>query len=344
MTLKEHIDDIRDNLEQGLFTNEAAVSQGIVLRFLHALDWPIFNIQIVVPEYTVEKLRVDFALCPVSSKPLVFIEVKQVGKIEGAEEQLFGYAYREGIPIAILTDGQIWQFFYPIGQGDYRERKVYELNLIEGDSEENAVPFDKYLNYESVRTRKSIKIIENDYKQKKIENNLPEAWNKLVARGTTFGIDDMAETVENLCGYRPTDEQALDFLKSLKRGTGPVKRKSISPSISPVKPPPRKKGKQGARQTRLVVTMSNGEKVDHNIAATTFAEVIEKLGIERVRNRKYIERGTPLISTSEHPKYNQHKSERYYIFTNISTKEKKALLEKIATDLHEHLQVKIVDK
>ena len=63
---------------------------------------------------------------------LVFIEVKQVGNIEGAEEQLFEYAFREGVPIAILTDGREWRFFHPTAQGDYRERKVCELNLSEG--------------------------------------------------------------------------------------------------------------------------------------------------------------------------------------------------------------------
>ena len=43
MALREHIDDIRNNLEQGLFTNEAAVSNGIVRRLLDALAWPIYN-------------------------------------------------------------------------------------------------------------------------------------------------------------------------------------------------------------------------------------------------------------------------------------------------------------
>ena len=329
MAFKEHIDDIRNKLEEGLFTNEAAVSQGIVLRFLHALDWPIFNIQVVVPEYTVEKLRVDFALCPVSSKPLVFIEVKQVGKIEGAEEQLFGYAYREGIPIAILTDGQIWQFFYPIGQGDYRERKVYELNLVEGDSEENAVPFDKYLNYESVRTRKSIKIIENDYKEKKIENNLPEAWNKLVARGTTFGIDDLAETVENLCGYRPTDEQVLSFLKSLKIGTKPDNGNGGNSTWNP----------------GLLVTMPNGEKVNHSRSSDTFVEVIEKLGIEQVKHLDIVVGKIPLIADFDVPNRSQRKSGQYYIMLNTSTVQKKSLLEEIASKLGEPLlKVKIVEE
>jgi hypothetical protein len=42
-----------------------------------------------------------------------------------------------------------------------------------------------------------------------------------------------------------------------------------------------KKGKKP--QTRLVVTMSNGEEVAHHNAKDTFVEVIEKLGIDRVR-------------------------------------------------------------
>ena len=37
MELKEHIDDIRSRLEQGRFTNEPAVRQGIVDRLLSAL-------------------------------------------------------------------------------------------------------------------------------------------------------------------------------------------------------------------------------------------------------------------------------------------------------------------
>lgn len=88
MTLKEHIDNIRDNLKKGLYPNEAAVSQGIVLRLLDALAWPKFNTQVILPEYSVGGRRVDFALCHPLSKPIVFVEVKHVGNIEGAERQL----------------------------------------------------------------------------------------------------------------------------------------------------------------------------------------------------------------------------------------------------------------
>lgn len=105
MTLKEYIEDIRDKLEKREYPNEAAVSQGIVLRLLHVLGWPMYNTQVVAPEYDVEGTRVDFALCDPPLKPRVFIEVKKVGNIEGGEKQLFQYAFHEGVPIAILTDG-----------------------------------------------------------------------------------------------------------------------------------------------------------------------------------------------------------------------------------------------
>ena len=116
MTLKEHIDDICNNLVKQVFTSEALVSEGIVRRLLDALGWPRFNPQVVIPEYPVEGGRVDFALCHPPSKPLVFIEVKQVGKIEGAEKQLFEYAFHKGVPVVILTDGKEWYFSTQAGK------------------------------------------------------------------------------------------------------------------------------------------------------------------------------------------------------------------------------------
>lgn len=165
MTLKKHIDDIRSGLQKGIYINEAAVSQGVVLRLLNALDWPIFNTQIVHPQYLVAGRRVDFALCHRESAPQVFIEVKQVVNIEWAEEQLFEYAldYNGVIPIAVLTNGQEWRFFYQMGEGNYREGKVPEIDLIEDGSEEIADFLNRYLNYQSIRSGEAVGAIEKDY-------------------------------------------------------------------------------------------------------------------------------------------------------------------------------------
>lgn len=339
MTLNEHLNDIRDDLRRGAFANEASVSQGIVLRLLHALGWP-YNTQVVTPEYSVEGRRVDFALCNPPLKPLVFIEVKQVGQIKGAERQLFEYAFHTGVPIAILTDGREWHFFQPGGQGDYKERRVYKLDLIETDNEESLGRLNRYLNYELIRTSEAIRAIEEDYRaiseQRHIQTSLPEAWIKLVEEADEFLIGIVAKKTESLCGYTPTGKQILDFLESLNR-TG---LHSIEA------PSPRQKGAPSPTGKHLVVTMPNGEKIAHRVGADTFTEVIEKLGIEKVKDLGDKVRSSPLILTSksDKPNLNQRKSGRYYIVTHGTAETKKNILEKIASNLGVRLKVEIVSK
>ncbi|MYC78069.1 hypothetical protein F4X10_20090, partial [Candidatus Poribacteria bacterium] len=184
MTLKEHIDDIGSRLKNEEFSSEQAVRQGIVDRLLFHLGWPMHDTQIVYPEYTVGSGRVDYALCHPSSTPRVFIEAKQVGNIEGAEEQLFGYDSRIRVPIAVLTDGQEWRFFHPTGEGTWEERQIRKLDFLAMESEECAECLNKYLNYESIRSDEAVNVIREDYdnlvRQRKIEGGLPEAWHTLV--------------------------------------------------------------------------------------------------------------------------------------------------------------------
>ena len=127
--LEQDISDIRENLRRGRYPNEAAVSQGIVRRLLATLGWPVYDPQVVYPEYTLEGRRVDFALCHPANEPRIFIEVKGVGKATGAERQLFEYAFHQGVPLAVLTDGREWSFFLPAGAGSYDERRIYKLDL-----------------------------------------------------------------------------------------------------------------------------------------------------------------------------------------------------------------------
>ena len=219
MTLKEHIDDIRKRLEQNIFKSETAVRQGIVDPLLKSLGWPTDDTLVVFPEYPVGSGHVDYALCHPSSTPRVFIEAKRVGNIEGAEQQLFEYAFHKGVPIAVLTDGQKWRFFHLMGQEDYREQKVRELDFIENNSAEITDCLNGYLNYQSVRTGEAIQAIKEEqekvHQQKQVAKFLPEAWGKLVEEADKFLLNVVAEKTESLCGYKPTNQQALDFLKSL---------------------------------------------------------------------------------------------------------------------------------
>lgn len=341
MTLKDHIDDISNRLKDKEFSSEQAVRQGIVDRLLLNLGWPTYDTQIVHPEYTVGTGKVDYALCdPQSKNPRVFIEAKQVGNIEGAEEQLFGYDSRIRVPIAVLTDGREWRFFHPTGEGTWMERKIRELDLITGDSEESAECLNRYLSYESIRSGKAINTIREDYdnlvRQRKIEIGLPAAWRILVQEANEELLKVVGEKTESVCGHRPDDEQVIAFLQKeelpLAQSNPPEQRTDQPKQLDS----PKSRKRQSS--TRLRVTMPNGEVIERQHAKATFIEALENLGIERVMSVH------PSTVLNDPPKYFWCEHGQFYIHYYADTRGKKRALEEIAQLLDVRLAVEIIEK
>ena len=346
MTLIEHINDIRNELEHQQFTNETAVRSGIIDPLLKELGWPVLKTQVVFPEYRVEGQRVDYALCHPLATPRIFIEAKQVGKLDGAERQLFEYAVHQGVRVAILTDGRKWVFFYPSGEGTYEERKVVELDLLMGDREENAYRLNRYLNYESVQTGSAFVAIEEDYRnfsrQRELARHLPEVWHKLLEKKNQVLMQLLIEDMKKVCRYLPTEEEALAFLKSLT--AEPKKDIVLSTPVLPIPSAPDPKPKKSLQWTKLVVTMPNSEIIECPKIRDTFFEVIEKLGVEKVAALGIIRSKIPLVSDSEYPGYTQRQSGSHYIYVAATTREKKRDLMKIAEGLGVELKVEIIPK
>lgn len=217
MSLSQHIESIREGVRAGRYGNEAAVSQGIVLRLLHALDWPTYDTQVVCPEFSLAGRRVDFALCHPANKPAAFIEVKQIGQSDGAERQLFEYAFHQGVPLAVLTDGQEWNFFLPAEQGDYSERRVYKLDLLQRDLQECTSRLQRYLGYKQVSSGEGIAAAREDYRNasrtRQMLATLPEAWVKLVTDEDDLLLELVADKVESLCGFKPDVDTVARFLR-----------------------------------------------------------------------------------------------------------------------------------
>lgn len=325
MSLQETIDGIRDGLEQQRFhENEMSVRQGIIEPLLRGLGWPTNDTRVVYPEYSIAGGRVDYALCYPPVEPVALIEAKSIGKIdESAEQQLFSYAFHEGVPILVLTDGQQWRFFYPAGRGDYDKRKVCVLNLSDGDSEKNANLLQRYLRYTSIQNGDAFRAIEADYRllssQREAAKHLPETWHGLVEGADELLIELVAEATESVCGHRPSEELVLDFLKNL--GNAPVSREDSLPSAKP-RPSPRSR----IRLT-LIVTMPDGERIERDTIRSTFVTVIEKLG-EQFGMDRLVDLGIeryfkPIIATSKHLQFQQSQSGSHYILANQTTEDKK---------------------
>jgi hypothetical protein len=232
MNLEKNIQEIQAAIEAGQFANEAAISQGIVLRLLSALSWPCYDTKVVSPEYSLEGQRVDFALCHPPGKPIVFIEVKQIGRqSDDSERQLFQYAFHTGVPLAILTDGQEWHFFLPAEQGNYGERKVYKLDLLERKVGECANRLMRYLEYQAVVSGTAIEAARDDYRSvarsRLIEATLPKAWKKLLEEKDDLLVELLADRAASLCGYKPGSDTVARFLEEN------LTLKEASPTESP---------------------------------------------------------------------------------------------------------------
>ena len=243
-------------------------------------------------------------------------------------------------------------FFYPPGEGTYEERKVVELNLITGDSEESANLLNRYLNYESVQTGDAFEAIEQDYRnfsrQRELARSLPEVWHKILEKKDQILLQLLIEDTKKVCRYTPTEEEVLAFLKSLttepqKDFVLPIHVEDSGQSIHvPSIPDP--KPKQSLKWTKLVVTMPDGERIERPLIRDTFVEVIEKLGLEKVAALDIIRRKIPLVSTSKYPGRTQRQSGSYYIYAGATTQDKRRDLMKIAEGLSVELKVEIIPK
>jgi predicted type IV restriction endonuclease len=237
VALAEHIERVKQRLKEGAYTSEASVSQGILLPALNELGWPVFDTTIVVPEFSLEGRRVDFALCHPAKKPSIFIEVKKVGLSDGADKQLFEYAFHLGVPVAILTDGQEWSFYLPGEQGLYDERRVYKLDLLERDTDEAARRLERYLSYQRVCNGEALTAARADYKNvardREIAATFPKAWSTLLEEQDSLLLDLLAEKVEDLCGYKPVLDACSQFLYSVARGLYPPDAEVSKPRPSP---------------------------------------------------------------------------------------------------------------
>ena len=100
-------------------------------------------------------------------------------------------------------------------------------------------------------------------------------------------------------------------------------------------------------QTKLRVILPNGDRIERDSARNTFVEIIDKIGIDRVRKLGLRGNGVPLIDSAprrDGKTFAQQKIQGWYICLYSSTLKKKELLDKIAQILHISLKVEIISK
>lgn len=202
-----------------LTVSEAQTSQGIVLPILNNLGWEVFNTNEVTPEYSIAGKRVDFAL-RIQSINKVFLEIKKTSEnLENHQEQLVYYAFQQGVKLAILTNGITWQFYLPLEEGSWEQRRFFTIDLMEQLIDDAIEKFESLLSRNNIESgnayHKAKSLYEGRQKNKIIKENLPKAWQKLISEPDEMLVELLNETLEKICGYKAENIQLTDFLQNV---------------------------------------------------------------------------------------------------------------------------------
>ena len=232
------IEDLQSD-EELTSLSEAHVSQSVILRILDALNWSIFDHREVSSQHSVEKKSVDLALLT-SNKTTVFIEVKKGGEsLEKHQEQLLDYAFRQGVKIAILTNGITWWFYLSLRAVSWEQRKFTTVELNKQNRAEIVQKLVDLLSRENVRSGKAFQNADALYKKHRISATLPEAWNHLVSEPEGLIVDLLVKKTQELCGEETDKSEVERFLlahlQNIKITSAPV---AIEPVPVPEPEPP----------------------------------------------------------------------------------------------------------
>lgn len=189
-----------------LTVSEAQTSQGIVLPILNNLGWDVFDTREVTPEFSMSGGRVDFAL-RIQEINKVFLEIKKTSEnLDNHQQQLVYYAFQQGVKLAILTNGITWQFYLPLEEGNWEQRRFFTIDLMEQSIEDAIEKFDSLLSRKNIEAgnayQKAKSLYEGRQKNKIIKENLPKAWQKLVSEPDETLVELLNETLEKICGYK----------------------------------------------------------------------------------------------------------------------------------------------
>ena len=221
MGLEEALLKARATLESGDLHSEAAVRLAVIVPVLTALGWDSADPKQWVPEMPVPSGRVDDALKSDTGTPLVFVEAKKHGNLSAkAEEQLFDYAAKQGVPMLVLTDGDTWDLYLAMAAGEPHERRFAHVELTQNSNMATiAEDLSRFLRRDAVVNQQANfaaqqRLAEvND--RLKGKRGLASGWLSLLQEGDDLLRELLIDRVEERTGSRPWAEDVDAFLAEL---------------------------------------------------------------------------------------------------------------------------------
>ncbi|WP_419839417.1 hypothetical protein [Candidatus Poriferisodalis sp.] len=353
--LEDALAKARDNLKSGLVKNEAGVQAAVIRPILRELGWDDADPGQWQVEYPVDDGRVDEALLGSLGTPLVFIEAKRPGNLNPkAEDQLFGYAANQGVPILVLTDGDTWDLYLSMAAGKPTERRFAHLGLIESD-DLGLVARDlrEFVARDAVWSGKNDDAAKARLKQVKDreigKSGLEAAWAELLQEPDDILRDLLIERVEQRIGARPALPDAERFLRGLQGYGAAIPPSVAEPAVGGdvAQPQPVGFSERPPKNDKLRGFTLRGERYAARNAAAVVALLADTLAsinptfLERWANSgkgrtlpRAIRLGHPLLADPKRGAWYTRlpQSDEWYVMTSVNGKRKLIMMQDMAAE------------
>ena len=188
------------------------------------LGWDTLNRDEVAREHSVRGGRVDYCL-RTQARNLVLIEVKRAGTdLTEHQEQLLRYAFDEGVPLAVLTDGLVWWLYLPTAGGSWEQRRFFRVNFCGRRPADAAGALHRFLNRDGVVSgeaqEEARREFESQERDRRIRAALQDAWHRVLGDPGSLLRDLLAEAVEEISGHQPDRDTIADFLQGMLGSAG----------------------------------------------------------------------------------------------------------------------------
>ena len=138
-TLQRRIRDYGPSLRE----HETRTRTALIDPLLRILGWEVSDPAAVTAEYPVGRDRVDYALLSDEGRPMAFVEAKSLHTALEQDrniDQLVRYAFTDGLPYAVLTDGNDWHVYDLVSPTmAFKDRRILDVSLTQDPTHEIAL-------------------------------------------------------------------------------------------------------------------------------------------------------------------------------------------------------------
>lgn len=159
-SLQKCLVEIRAGFQAGIYATNATVFQGVILRLLHEVGWPVFDVRLVTPKEVPVSEAANVALRDADLRTVELVVLVAEGRDTNAQA-VIGAAQLEKVGLLVITDGRRWRWVLvsaapPSTVDAFDRATVAAIDLVNSDLTVAEKVLETYLDRQRVQNLSSV--------------------------------------------------------------------------------------------------------------------------------------------------------------------------------------------